>query len=435
MKGFWNRSSGAASKREPDPSGFFTGDVSQDRRNVEILLKIIAEVNSAASYQDTLKSIVDGAIELTGTERGLLFHFDEFKQLKVRVARDREGNDLPSDIQFSRGVPRRVVEQGTPVSSVVTSDEEAFELGTSVMELKLRKVMCVPLRLREEILGAVYVDSKAGSREFTELDIELFQSLAHQVAVTMEKVRTQEMQAQLQLAQEIQKYLLAPTSAAIAGLDVHWVSRPCEETNGDYLGIFTLGPDRLGVAVGDVTGHGVGPALLVARTQAFLEALIAPDRSPGDLLSRINNALESHTRDENFVTLFFSAIDAANRRLAYSSAGHPPALLFRSGSGEVEELPKTGLALGIQRDFAYRERSGIQVDVGDVLVVYSDGLTEAMDPERRQFGIASLRETVAGAAGGSAREISERIDARIREFTGGASPPDDRSWVVVRVTS
>ena len=106
------------------------------------------------------------------------------------MARDAAGSDLPRDIQFSRGIPKKVITEGEPIYSVVTSDEEAFELGTSVMELKLRAVMCVPLVSSGKVIGAVYVDSKAGAREFTDLDLSLFQSLAQQVTVALERVRS-----------------------------------------------------------------------------------------------------------------------------------------------------------------------------------------------------------------------------------------------------
>lgn len=422
------------SQSGPSPA-FFTGDAELDKKNIEILLKTIATVNSAASHKETLSAIVDGAIELTKTERGILFLFDEFDKLRVRVSRDASGTDLPGDIQFSRGIPKKVITEGKPIYSVVTSDEEAFELGTSVMELKLRAVMCVPLvNASKKVIGAVYVDSKAGAREFTDLDLSLFESLAQQVTVSLERLRAQELESAMNVAREIQKHLLTADEVVIPGLDVRSLSMACDETNGDYHDLFRLSDTRLGIAVGDVTGHGIGPALLVARTQAFLEAYVEQEQDPGQLVFRLNNVIESHTKDDNFVTLFYSEIDAANRKLSYSSAGHPPALLVRAATGEIEEFPKTGVPLGIQADFPFRKNEDIELDVGDVLLIYTDGVTESMNAEREMFGDDRLRQTLKELASLEAEQISKGLLDRVREFTGSARLQDDLTWVVARVT-
>lgn len=415
---------------------FFTGNADLDRKNVEILLQTIAKVNSAASHQETLNSIVDGAVALTRTERGILFLFDDSQRLRVRVSRDASRSDLPKDAEFSRGIPKKVITEREPIYSVVTSDEEAFELGTSVMELKLRAVMCVPLvSAAGQVMGAVYVDSKAGAREFTDLDLSLFQSLAHQVTVSLERVRAQEMEASLNVAREIQSHLLSSDQVLVSGLDVHSHSKPCDETNGDYLDLFHLDGDRLGMAVGDVTGHGIGPALLVARVQAFLEALVEQNMKPADLLFKLNNVIESHTKEDNFITLFYSEIDTVNRRLSYSSAGHPPALLLRADTGNVEELTKTGVPLGIQPDFPFRMAEDIALNAGDILFVYTDGLTEAMNPEREMFGEDRMREALKEMRAESAERISVGLLDRVQAFIGGERLSDDLTWVVAKATA
>jgi len=424
----------ALDRRKDETSDFFTGNAEVDRQNVDILLEAIATVNSAASHRDTLRSIVDGAVKLTKTERGILFLFDEFDKLRIRVARDANQADLPRDIQFSRGIPKKVITEGEPIYSVVTSDEEAFELGTSVMELKLRAVMCVPLVSSGRVIGAVYVDSKAGAREFTELDLALFQSLAQQVTVSLERLRSQEMATSLGVAREIQEHLLSREEVTVEGLDVTCHSLPCDETNGDYVDLIPLADRRIAIAVGDVTGHGIGPALLVARTQAFLEAYVERDLGPGALLSRLNNVIESHTKDDNFITLFYSEIDAANRRLSYSSAGHPAALLVRCRRGEIEELPKTGVPLGIQPDFPFRMREEIELDAGDVVFVYTDGLTESMNADREMFGVERVRQTLLELVNEPSARISEGVFERVRAHIGGGRTQDDLTWVVVRVT-
>ncbi len=237
----------------------------------------------------------------------------------------------------------------------------------------------------------------------------------------------------LRVAEEIQKYLLSKTEVEVEGLDVQAFSRPCDKTNGDYLDLFRLDGEKLAVVVGDVTGHGIGPALLVARTQAFLESYVEQGLAPGEVVSRLNNVIESHTKDENFVTLFYSEIDPANRRLSYSSAGHPPALLVR-GDGQVEELVKTGVPLGIQPDFPFRMNSDIAFESGDTLFVYTDGLTEAMDSNREMFGPERLRDLLVEQSGSDAETISKTVLERVTEHLDGAPPDDDLTWAVVRRT-
>ena len=143
--------------------------------------------------------------------------------------------------------------------------------------------------------------------------------------------------------------------------------------------------------------------------------------------------IESHTRDDSFITLFYSEIDAPNRKLSYSSAGHPPALLIRGGSGEIEDLPNTGVALGIEPDFPYRMKEGIGLEPGDALFVYTDGLTESRNHEREMFGVERLKATLLAACGKSAAEMSAGVLEAVTRHCGGGRLQDDLTWVVVRM--
>ena len=237
----------------------------------------------------------------------------------------------------------------------------------------------------------------------------------------------------LKLAKDIQQHLLPPDQPQIAGLDIFGAIDYCDETGGDYLDYIDLENGKTGIAVGDVTGHGIGAALLMASGRAVLRSHTqGHDNSLAELFDDINVHMVRDTGDARFLTLFYAEISHKTRSFSYVSAGHDPALLFKKQTGQIEMLNNTGIPLGIIETAKYEQSSEINLAPGDVLIVLTDGIREAKNERKEEFGLNRLEKIVKSCNNLSAQEIHDRIIDRVREFQGQETPDDDITLVVIR---
>jgi len=445
---------GGAAIGTPQPEGgppstqFLTGEAGRDRRTVQVLLEAIARVSESRDLDALLCDIVDRSIEITGAERGLLLLSEKGKEdLHVEVARQRGGKSLEGDLRFSTSIANKVLDEVQALRATVHSESEALELGRSVYDLKLRAVMCVPLAVPEEgsatrpPAGVLYVDSRAATRQFTQADLSLFAALAQHISIAMENARLHfdsleklRLEQSLELASAIQRDLMPKVPTNLPAWDVHGWYGPAEGTGGDFYDFVKVKDGRLGIVVGDVTGHGIGPALITATAQASLRSYLRLISDPGEVVSMLNQDLCERVEDGRFLTLFLvllgedGTIDALN-------GGHTLPLVWRAASGEVEEIASGGPALGMIPDETYTSHEPMSLASGDVLLTYTDGLSEARDlGERdRMFGEDGVRRVFAEAAasGASAKEITLRLVEEAMALTGGVRE-DDVTVVVAR---
>lgn len=242
----------------------------------------------------------------------------------------------------------------------------------------------------------------------------------------------------LELAREVQQSLLPSAPPQVPGLDVAGRSVYCDETGGDYYDFLAPpGGDRarLGVVVGDVTGHGIASAMLMATARALLRAGGEAAFSPGELMTRLNQHLAGDVSGGRFMTLFHLALDAERREARWVSAGHDPAIHWRAAAASFGELAGDGPPLAIDPGQVYREHGPLALGTGDVVVVGTDGLWEARNPEGRAFGKDALREAIRHHAGEPAGKIADEVIAEITRFRGKRPQADDITLVVTKVVS
>ncbi len=429
---------------------FLTGNNNVDRRSVEILLTAIARVSESRDLESLLLYIVDTSIEITGAERGLLILADERGLLSVRVARARGKKPVAGDLRYSTSVVRRVLEEQQPVRATVTSESEALELGSSVFDLKLRAVMCVPLvaagrdSVQPRERGALYVDSKAATREFRHEDLALFAALSQHIsialqnarlhAVTIEKARLEQ---SLVILEQIQKDLISQAPRDLPGYDVHGWYKPAEGTTGDFYDFVKMKDGRLGVVLGDATGHGAGPAVLAATAQAGLRAFLRVVNDLPQAITLLNADIGPRMDDGRFLTLFTAVLER-DGRVQMINAGQTPPILWRAKDGSSESIKGHGPALGMMDDFEYHENHETRLEPGDLLVIFSDGFAEARsisDPNAL-FGESGMRAVIEGA-GRDQLDAAQLVEALVKsalEFAGGKRE-DDMTVVVVRRTA
>ena len=438
----------------PGPSAeaatqFLTGNNNVDRRSVEVLLTAIARVSESRDLESLLLYIVDTSIEITGAERGLLILADERGELSIRVSRARGKKSVTGDLRYSTSVVRRVLEEQQPVRATVTSESEALELGSSVFDLKLRAVMCVPLVAlgRDSALprerGALYVDSKAATREFRHEDLALFAALSQHISIALQNARLQavtiekaRLEQSMVILEQIQKDLISQAPRDLPGYDVFGWYKPAEGTTGDFYDFVKMKDGRLGVVLGDATGHGAGPAVLAATAQAGLRAFLRVVNDLPQAISLLNADIGPRMDDGRFLTLFTAVLEK-DGRVQMINAGQTPPILWRAKDGSVENIKGHGPALGMMDDFEYTESHQTKLETGDLLVIFSDGFAEARsisDPNAL-FGEDGMQKVIeiAGREKLDAAALTEKLVKTALEFAGGKRE-DDMTVVVVRRT-
>ena len=447
-------SPGGANPATASSVQFLTGDSDLDRRSVEVLLEAIARVSEARNLDELLIDIVDRSIEIAGAERGLLILADTLAPgaeggLSLRVARGRGGESISDDLRFSTSIVKRVLEQGKPVKATVQSDSDALELGRSVFDLKLRAVMCVPLSAptnqgggdERAARGALYVDSRAATREFSARDLSLFAALSQHISIALENARLHlhsiektRLEQSLELASAIQSGLMPPIPRDVTTLEVHGWYRPAERTSGDFFDFVKTKDQRLAVIVGDVTGHGMGPALITAAAQASLRSFLRVVPDVGTAVTMLNQDLSERMDAGMFVSLLVCAI-RADGDCEILNAGHHEPLLWRKASGTIEQVHCSGVALGLMPDGQFVSDCRLQLEPGDLMLAYTDGLIEAPSHADKDalYGLERLQESFRAlcSEGASTEIIAKKLAESALSFSGGAHD-DDITLVVLR---
>lgn len=415
--------------------------VTTPRAKQDDLLALISKVGvtllASATLNETLEQIVALVFESVPADRCLIMMRDEGSEdLRVAVARLRDRAGEVGEIRVSRNVLDEVVIRG---NSVLTSDAQhdpRFATGTVVLQ-GVRSVLAVPLGVSEKVFGIIYADSPIAEGRFTEDHLKVLTTLASVAAIRVENARLVEarlererLERELALASEIQQRFQPAAPPHVEGYELQGISFPCYEIGGDYYDFIEREDGRLVIALGDVSGKGTAAALLMSSLHAAIHAQSASHDSLVATISAVNRYLADNIPANRFVTLFYAELDPESGALSFLNAGHNPPLIVHS-AGTVEQLASGGLPLGIKRDAEYRE-GRTQLQRGDVLVIYSDGVTEAVSPTGEEFGATRLYEVVSRNIDGSAAGIRDRIESSLTKFAQGTSAADDITLVIVK---
>lgn len=405
------------------------------------LLALISKVGitllASASLTETLEQIVSLVFEAVPADRCLIMMREGGStELKVPVARLRDRVGEVGEIRVSRNVLEEVVMRG---KSVLTSDAQhdpRFASGTVVLQ-GVRSVLAVPLGVEEKVFGIIYADSPIAEGRFTEDHLKVLTTLASVAAIRIENARLvdarleqERLERELALASEIQQSLQPTAPPQVPGYELQGISFPCYEIGGDYYDFIKREDGRLIIALGDVSGKGTAAALLMSSLHAAIHAQTGSHDSLVDTICAVNRYLADSIPSNRFVTLFCAELDPESGALSFLNAGHNPPLIVHA-AGTVEQLASGGLPLGIKRDADYRE-GRTQLQWGDVLVIYSDGVTEATSPSGEEFGPTRLYEVVSRNVEASASGIRDRIESALTKFSQGTRAADDITLVIVK---
>jgi len=420
-------------------------------QHLGLLLQVAQMLNRAPALEEVLTMLVDSAIQLTDAERGLLFLLDDAGELRLRLARGRGGVYIHQGVEnYSHAAVQRVMEMGR--EEVVLEEEVTGRATheTGVIQAGVRGIVAVPLQkhpvmemagetvsmIAPEMLGVLYLDSRSGATALTGLDRQVLQSFAVEGATVIENARMfrltreqERLQHEFSLARKIQQGLLPRELPHSDFFQLHSLTMPCQTVGGDYYDVIRLPGERYGVTVADVSGKGLPAAMLAATLQGAFVAVAASDPQLEELFGRVNDFLCERTSPEMFATLFYGVLDRYGR-FNFVNAGHATPLVARA-SGVVNRLDSSNFPLGFFPGAKFAVDS-VQLEHGDVVLVFSDGVTEAQDAANELFGEARLKEFLEKCSCQGAPEICDKVIAAVQDFVGSAPQADDLTLTALR---
>lgn len=415
-----------------------------------MLLEATTLLHSQLPLDSVLGTMLDHAVSVTDADRGLLLEADAAGKLQVRFARRAGGMRLPPEsLTPSQTAIQLALRQASPViTEDVAQADKDLQIAQSVVAQRLRSVVVIPLYAmsrantdesmvdvkRGQFLGVLYLDSRRPAA-FSKLDRQILDALAADAASILDNARLverererQRMEQEINIARDIQQALLPRDFREYPHLSVTGINFPCLSVGGDYFDVFPLSDNRTAFLIADVSGKGLGAALLTTMLQGALSAM-SLGTDPAIVFNHVNKFLCSHAEIGRYATMFFGILDQAGH-LEFINAGHPSPILLRRGVAE-EAFSEGSFPVGLVPEAEYTAVC-LKLEPGDTMVLFSDGVTEAMDPEEELYGVPRLRELLNGRLECPLEDLQKCVLESVETFTRGASQADDLTLLIVR---
>jgi len=425
-------------------SGSRSGDLDNAalRRHAE-RLELLNEVHRALgrsmALPELLELILDCAWKALAPEEGVIVLRDAPGRYRRATARRAAGSR--TEALLSRTLHEEVIEKRQAALVCDIAADEKFGHAASLMMSGVRSLIAAPLFDDQGPLGMIALDSRAHVRSFTADDLELLTSLAsvaalriRNIALVEESAERRRLEEEIKLARAIQVGLLPRELPALTGWSLHGGSVPSRGVSGDYyLATLRAGGAELFAMIVDVSGKGMGAALLTASLEALAASPVEAGLAPGEIAPLVSNLLYRRTPPAKYATAMLVSVavsGAADGRLGFTNAGHNPALLLRA-DGTVERLGATGPPIGLlaEASFTQQERT---LAPGDLLALYTDGIVEACDPEDEEYGLERLQSFLVGRRAAPLEAIADGLDHELERFVRGVPYADDRTLVLLR---
>jgi phosphoserine phosphatase RsbU/P len=413
-------------------------------------LEINQAFNFSLSPDDVLCLIVDAAIEMAQADRGFLMLLNEAGDLEFKVARDKRRNWLLGNaFAMSRSVVEETFKQDQSIIVNESNQPDVLD-RQSIRDLELRTIACIPLRrfkmsdkmdnttvLKRDVIGVLYVDSHFVKNTITPTSLRLLESLAFEATKTLESVRLMQEEAdkkhleeELKLAGQVQAALAPTIFKQPEHFEVAATSLPSREVGGDFYELIPLKDGRYVFALGDVSGKGIAAAILAGMAQGALQVQFIANLPLTEVIANLNKAIVLRSDSNRFITLFCAVLDVQGH-LTYINAGHNLPLLART-DGSLEMLTTKSVVLGAF-DFIKYEARQTRLTAGDVVVIYSDGVTEAVNAANQMFGEERLETLVKENVGLGAEAIKNKVMSEVMAFTRGLPQGDDITLIVLKM--
>jgi serine phosphatase RsbU (regulator of sigma subunit) len=417
-----------------------------DLRHITVLLEGFRALGSGRVLQEVLELVLDAAVEISGAERAFIMLADADGLLEFKLARGKAKKTLTdSTFKISRKIPEEVFKMGrTKVVADLLDGLADDHMGT--VALGIRNVVCVPLnfvryveaaeaRGEDQRIGVLYLDSREKGTLLSDTTRGALETLGAEASVAIENARLYRdnlekarMEQEMRIAAEIQQALLPQPRISLGFVEAAAATIPCRSIGGDFFDYIDDPRQAFGFTLGDVAGKGPPAALMSALMQGMFAAQAQYADGPASAVTHMNKALCRRGLESRFVTLMFGIVQR-DGRMTYCNAGHNPPFVF-SKSGVVR-LEDGGPVVGLL-EFAPYSEGTVKLGTGDIIVMFSDGVSEALNAAGEEFGDNRLEEVTAAVKDSSSSEIVERIVSAVRLFTKGAPQSDDITVMVIR---
>jgi phosphoserine phosphatase RsbU/P len=405
--------------------------------------------------------IVEGAMRILNTQGGALYMADHKGRLVARYVsaecpplvaipaelhpmllsapHSMQGYQRLRAVDPGEGVVGRVWLEGGPL--VVNGDDPQLDaLGDG--KTKPGAMLAAPLVYSRENLGVIVLANGAGGAPFSASDFAIFKAIAEQAAFALynaiiysEASEKRRMEMDLQTAQEVQAILLPEKAPDMAGYEISGRNLPAREVSGDYFDFIRIDEHRVGAVIADVSGKGVPAALLMAICRGVLRIVAEGKGSAADVMRSINRRLYPDIREDMFISMAYLILDDRTGTVTLCRAGHDAPLLYEASEKQVRKLTPPGMALGIDSGVAFDRVTAdfsVTLEKGDCLILYTDGVTEALDHEGREFGLANLTQSIQMSASRGTPEVIERVIEDVQDFIGSEPRHDDITLIAIR---
>jgi phosphoserine phosphatase RsbU/P len=412
-----------------------------------MLYRLAQTFNSSLDLNEVLNRVIDEMIAAIQAERGFVMLTEPSGDLAFKVARgiDQATIEEP-EFQISRSVVERVAREGQPMLTSDAQVDERINMRTSVMNLGLRSILCVPLQVKGNPIGVIYADNRLKAGIFTLDELELLSAIASSAAIAIENARLYQisvekgrMEHELQVAYKVQASLLPKSVPQVAGWEFAARWQPAREVAGDYYDFIPLDSGELGLVIADVMDKGMPAALYMAFARSVMRASMDSALSPAEGIARANRLICEDSSYGFFVTLFYAQLDPASGKLTCVNAGHNPPLLcsqikeldLPEGKNQITKLLFKGLPLGIEPETIY-EQHIVDLGVGDMILLYTDGVTEAINAQDQRFEMERLERFLINHCSVTAEETLNALEKELASFVGSEARYDDVTMMAVK---
>lgn len=396
---------------------------------LQALLRVGRELASRRPLQDQFPAILELALEAVNAERGVLMVLEN-NELEVVASSGGE-------FRISSTVRDRVIKMRESLMIQSVDESPSLKDRKSIIMQGVRSLMAVPLQTDERVIGLLYIDALNYLRRFTNDDLNLLTVMANVAAIRIERERLAEVEeaqrlndVEMKQAAEVQTAYLPQAPPSWPGLEVAARHTPSRTVGGDCHDYFEFPDGRYGVFCADAAGKGMPAALMVHHLSARVHAMAETENDLGSFVARLNKGMNKSCPPGRFVTLFLCAFKPATGELTYTNAGHNPSLLIRS-DGSVQQLLTGGLFVGLLPGLQY-ETETVVLQPGDIVVLYTDGITEEENPQDEEFGIERLGQMCAGMRDKSNDAMAASVFEAVSKWTEGAAAKDDQTIVILR---
>ncbi len=405
---------------------------------LESLIDASKHLNTTFNLEELLSIILHLATKNLDAERGTIYLTDEkTNELWSKVLKGEGLVEIR--LPLGTGIAGTVAQTGETVNLKDASKDKRFFAGFDKRSgFRTRTMLCMPMKNRHgKIVGVFQIINKKEGM-FDKEDELFLKAFSEHAALAVENARlhqtsleSERVQKELQIAGEIQQRLLPKEIVPIPHYEVAAAAQPCTSVGGDYYDVISVGKNRYAFIMADVTGKGVPAALLVSTLHASLRAYIQSDTNLSELTAKLNKLVYENSPAERFITFFIMILDCSSHTMTYVNAGHNFPYLLRPDSGNVIELEANGLPLGMVDGVQYESRQ-LSLGRNDVLALYTDGVTEAMDKTRQQYSEERLKDVLRNTMVKPACEIKDDILHDVRIFIGHEPPSDDLTLLVLK---